>query len=255
MIVTKSAEEIERMRAAGRVVHAALQAMRAAIRPEASTTHDLELAAMRVISDRGAESAFLGYAPHEHPPYPAWTCISVNEEVVHGIPGRRVLREGDVVSCDVGVRLNGYYADSAWTFAVGTVSSEVQRLLRVAEEALHKGIAQARAGMHIGDIGAAIERHVTAHHYTVVRDLVGHGVGKALHEEPQVPNYGRPGSGPALAAGMTLAIEPMVNIGKRHVEALEDNWTIVTGDRAVSAHFEHTVAVTANGPRILTSGD
>jgi methionyl aminopeptidase len=255
MIILKSWEEIEKIRAAGRVVYAALQAMKAAIVPGKTTTHDLEQIAIRVLSENGASSPFLGYAPHNLPPYPAWTCISVNEEVVHGIPGRRVLVDGDIVKCDVGVELNGYYADSAWTFPVGKINSEVERLLRVTREALYKGIAQARAGNHVGDIGYAIERYVSQHGFSVVREMVGHGVGRSLHEEPQVPNYGKRATGPVLQEGMTIAIEPMVNAGRHEIETLSDRWTIVTCDRSLSAHFEHTVAITRNGVRILTQGD
>jgi methionyl aminopeptidase len=254
MIVTKSPSEIAKMRSAGRVVHSALQAMRSAIAPGA-TTYDLEQAAIEVLTRNGAASPFLGYAPSDHPPYPAWTCISVNEQVVHGIPGRRVMQAGDIVSCDVGAVLDDYYADSAWTFPVGAVSADAERLLRVGEAALHEGIAQARAGNRVGDIGHAIERYVARAGFSVVHDLVGHGVGRALHEEPQVPNFGRAGTGALLEPGMTLAIEPMVNAGKRHVEALGDLWTIVTADRKLSAHFEHTVAITSNGAAILTQGD
>ncbi len=255
MVILKTASEIEKMRAAGRVVYQALQAMKNAIVPGQTTTYDLEKAAIEVLNAHGATSPFLGYAPHNHPPFPAWTCISVNEEVVHGIPGRRVLQEGDIVSCDVGVQLNGYYADSAWTFPVGQISEEAQRLLKVTREALYKGIAQAKAGNRVGDIGHAIERHVSQHGYSIVRDLVGHGVGRSLHEDPQIPNYGRPGTGTVLEPGMTIAIEPMVNIGRRDIQALADEWTIVTSDRTLSAHFEHTVAITRNGALIITQGD
>jgi methionyl aminopeptidase len=254
-VVLKSPQEIEKMRAAGRVVYAALQAMKAAIVPGRATTNDLEEAAIRVLGAAGASSAFLGYSPHEHPPYPAWTCISVNDEVVHGIPGRRVLQEGDIVSCDVGVRLNGYYADSAWTFPVGRVSPATDRLLRVAEEALYQAIAQAKPGNRLGDVCHAIERHARRNGYSVVREMVGHGVGRSLHEEPQIPNYGKAGTGIILKEGMTLAIEPMINAGRHEIEALPDEWTIVTSDRTLSAHFEHTVAITKNGARILTQGD
>jgi len=175
--------------------------------------------------------------------------------VIHGIPGDRVLREGDLVSCDVGVRLDGYNADSAWTFPVGRLTRDHEKLLHVAEEALYEGLTQAKAGKHVGDIGYAIERHVRRNGLTVVRDMVGHGVGRQLHEPPQVPNHGKPGRGPLLEEGATLAIEPMVMMGARTIEVLEDQWTIVSGDRKASAHFEHTVAVTANGASILTQGE
>lgn len=253
--VLKRPDEIEKIRAAGRVVRRTLEAMRDAIVPGVTRTADLERVAAGEITSSGGTSAFLGYAPPGHPPYPAWTCISVNEVVIHGIPGDRVLEEGDVVSCDVGVKLNGYYADSAWTFPVGRLSRDRERLVRVAEEALFEGIARTRAGNHIGDIGHAIEGYVRRHGYSVVREMVGHGVGRQLHEPPQVPNYGKPGRGPLLAEGITLAIEPMVMMSGRGIEVLGDQWTIVTGDRRASAHFEHTVAITSNGASVLTQGE
>lgn len=255
MVVRKTLDEVEKIRAAGRVVRAALNAMGQAIVPGRSTTYDLENAAIAVIEAAGATSAFLGYAPQGHPAYPAWTCISVNSEVVHGIPGRRVLNEGDVVSCDVGVKLNGYYGDAATTFAVGRVSDGADRLLKATQEALYKGLDKAVAGNRIGDVSAAIDKHVRAHGFSVVRDLVGHGVGKSLHEPPQIPNFGRSGQGVLLQEGMTLAIEPMVNAGGHRVHALADHWTVVTSDGKLSAHFEHTVAVTRGAVRILTEGD
>ena len=255
MIILKNPDEIARMRAAGRVVFEALQAMRNAIVPGKSTTADLERAAIEVLGRHGADSPFLGYAPHDHPPFPAWTCISVNEQVVHGIPSRRVLQEGDIVSCDVGARLNGYYADSAWTFPVGKVSKSTERLLKVTEEALYKGLEQAKAGNRVGDIAHAVERHARQNGFSVVREMVGHGVGKSLHEEPQVPNFGKPKSGALLREGMTIAVEPMLNEGKKEIVALDDQWTVVTIDRKLSAHFEHTIAITRNGPLILTQGE
>ncbi len=254
MIIRKTPDEINKMRAAGCIVDAALRAMRDAIVPGKTTTNDLENVAIHVLSEHGATSPFLGYAPHEHPPFPAWTCISVNEQVVHGVPGRRVLKDGDIVGCDVGVNLNGYYADGAWTFPVGRVSPATERLLKVGEEALYRGIEQARAGKRLGDISAAIERFVRKNGYTVVKEMVGHGIGRSLHEEPQVPNFGKAGTGPVLEEGMTICIEPMVNAGRRDIEALSDEWTIVTSDRSLSAHFEHTVAITGNGAQILTQG-
>lgn len=255
MIVLKTAEEIEKIRAAGAIVRKTLDAMRDAIVPNVTTTADLERVAAAEITRHGATSAFLGYAPAGHPPYPAWTCISVNEVVIHGIPGARVLEEGDIVSCDVGVRLDGYYADAAWTFPVGRVSPEVERLLRVGEEALYAGIDQARPGRRVGDIGHAIEKTVRRGGFEVVREMVGHGVGRSLHEPPQIPNHGTPGRGALLEEGATLAIEPMLLMGCRTIEVLSDRWTIVSGNRKPAAHFEHTVAVTRNGARILTEGD
>ncbi len=254
-ILLKRADEIEKIHNAGRIVRAALDAMRDSIVPGVSTTADLERVAAATITAAGGTSAFLGYAPPGHPPYPAWTCISVNEEIIHGIPGRRKLEAGDVVSCDVGVRKDGYFADSAWTYPVGGISREIEKLLRVAEEALYQGIEQARAGNRVGDIGHAIERHVRRHGFSVVREMVGHGVGRQLHEPPQIPNHGSPGRGPLLQEGATLAIEPMVMMGGHRIECLADQWTIVTGDGRASAHYEHTVAVTANSARILTQGD
>jgi methionyl aminopeptidase len=195
----------------------------------------------------GAESAFKGYRG-----YPATLCASVNEQVVHGIPSPKLLRSGDIVSLDMGVKLNGYYGDSAVTVPVGVVGEEVKALLRVTQEALEKGIAQVTVGGRISDIGHAIQAHVEAHGFSVVREFVGHGIGASLHEEPQIANYGEPGRGPRLVEGMTLAIEPMVNMGKPAVKVLSDGWTAVTKDGSLSAHFEHTVAVTKNGPLVLT---
>ena len=254
MVLLKSSEEIAKMRAAGRLVDMALEAMKDAIVPGKTTTNDLERVAVRVLSQHGASSPFLGYSPSEHPPFPAWTCISVNEQVVHGVPGRRVLQEGDIVGCDVGAILSGYYADGAWTFPVGRVSPSVDRLLKISEEALYKGIDQARAGNTVGDVSHTIERFVRKNGYSVVKEMVGHGIGRSLHEDPQVPNYGKAGKGELLREGMTFCIEPMVNAGKRHIEALSDSWTIVTSDRSYSAHFEHTVAISKNGAQILTQG-
>ena len=254
-IILKSAEDLSRMHAAGRVVAAALDAMRDAIVPGRTTTNDLEQVAVKILSRHGASSPFLGYSPANHPPYPAWTCISVNEEVVHGVPGRRILQEGDVVGCDVGANVGGFFADGAWTFGVGRLSRDADRLLRIGEEALWVGIGQARLGNRVGDISAAIQRFVRKNGYTVVREMVGHGIGRSLHEEPQVPNYGKERTGAVLREGMTFCIEPMVNAGRKDIEALSDEWTIVTSDRSLSVHFEHTVAITRNGPLILTQGD
>jgi methionyl aminopeptidase len=247
MIVRKTPIEIEKMRAAGRIVAEVLQAMEQAIVPGVTRTADLDALAVRIAQRHGATPAFLGYRG-----FPASTCISVNETVVHGIPGERVLQDGDIVSVDFACWLDGYIADAATTIAVGQVSTEARRLLAVTRESLHKGIAAARIGGHVGDIGAAVQRHVEKAGYSVVRDLVGHGVGKAMHEEPQVPNYGRPGRGDRLYEGMTIAIEPMVNAGKKEVRTLEDRWTVVTADGSLAAHFEHTVAITRRGPEILT---
>ena len=235
------------MRAAGRVVAQTLESLERAIVPDKTTTIELDLLAEKLLAEQGARSSFKGYRG-----YPNTVCIAVNEEVVHGIPGRRVVRSGDIVGIDVGAVLDGYHADSAVTVPVGEVSEEARRLLRVAKEALFRGIAQAKAGNRLSDISHAIQEHVERHGYSVVRELVGHGIGTEMHEEPQVPNFGKPGRGPVLQAGMTLAIEPMVNAGGFEVETLPDKWTIVTKDRSLSAHFEHTVAVGVSEPDILT---
>jgi methionyl aminopeptidase len=246
VIVCKSPAEIERMRAANALVAQVLGELAAMVAPGVSTL-DLDAAAEKSVRAAGAEPAFKGYRG-----YPATLCASVNDQVVHGIPNKRPMASGDIVSLDMGVKLNGFYGDSAVTVAVGQVSDEVKALLRVTEEALERGIAQVRIGARISDIGHAIQKHVEANGFTVVREFVGHGIGAALHEEPQIANYGEPGRGPRLAEGMTLAIEPMVNMGKPSVKVLADGWTAVTRDGSLSAHFEHTVAVTKNGPLVMT---
>jgi methionyl aminopeptidase len=246
VIVCKSPAELERMRAANALVAQILWDLAAMVTPGV-TTADLDAAAERSVRAAGAEPAFKGYRG-----YPATLCASVNEQVVHGIPSKRPLASGDIVSLDMGVKLNGYFGDSAITVPVGAVGDDVKTLLRVTEEALEKGIAEVRVGGRISDIGHAIQRHVEAHGFSVVREFVGHGIGAALHEEPQIANYGEPGRGPRLAEGMTLAIEPMVNMGKPSVRVLADGWTAVTRDGSLSAHFEHTVAVTKNGPLVMT---
>jgi methionyl aminopeptidase len=236
------------MRAAGRLVGQVLTALAAKVAPGV-TTADLDAIAEGLIVDAGAIPAFKGYHG-----YPATICASVNDEVIHGIPsGKRVLEAGDVVSIDVGASLGGYYGDSAVTLPVGLVSEEAARLLRVTDESLYKAIDTVKPGGRISDIGHAVQKHVEAHGFSVVREFVGHGIGQAMHEDPQVPNYGEPGRGPRLAEGMVLAIEPMVNAGKAAVKVLSDGWTAITRDRSLSAHFEHTVAVTADGPWILTA--
>ena len=236
------------MREAGRLVGEVLTELTARVKPGVTTAELDELAEAR-IRKAGATPAFKGYHG-----YPATICASINEEVIHGIPsGRRVLNEGDVISIDVGASLDGYFGDSAVTLAVGKVSEEAATLLRVTEESLFKAIERVRPGGRISDIGHAVQAHVEAYGFSVVREFVGHGIGQRMHEEPQVPNYGEPGRGPRLAEGMVLAIEPMVNAGKPAVKVLGDGWTAVTRDRSLSAHFEHTVAVTTNGPWILTA--
>jgi len=247
VIVCRSAAEIERLEAAGRLVGEVLAELATRVEPGVSTA-DLDRAAEELITRAGATPAFKGYHG-----YPATICASINDEVIHGIPSaRRILAEGDIISIDVGVALDGYYGDSAVTLPVGRVSDTAARLLRVTEESLYKAIEQARPGGRVSDIGHAVQQHVEAFGFSVVREFVGHGIGQQMHEEPQVPNYGEPGRGPRLAEGMVIAIEPMVNAGKPAVKVLGDGWTAVTRDQSLSAHFEHTVAVTAGGPRVLT---
>jgi methionyl aminopeptidase len=248
VIVCRSKAELERMRDAGRLVGDVLSELAAHVVPGVSTG-ELDVLAEKRILQAGATPAFKGYHG-----YPAAICASINDEVIHGIPsGRRLLQEGDVISIDVGVLLHGYFGDSAITLPVGPVSEEAATLLRVTEEALYKAIEHMRPGKRISDIGHAVQQHVEAYGFSVVREFVGHGIGQAMHEEPQVPNYGEPGRGPRLAEGMVLAIEPMVNAGKPAVKVLADGWTAVTRDGRLSAHFEHTVAVTAGEPWVLTA--
>lgn len=249
MVQLKSPREIELMAAGGKILAATHAAVRRAIRPGVSTA-DLDRVAEEFIrSHEGATPSFKGLYG-----FPASICASVNDEIVHGIPSpRRVLRDGDIVSVDIGVHYQGLHTDSAWTYPVGMVDERTRRLMQVTEDALEAGIAQARPGNHVGDIGAAIEARVRQGGFVVVRDLVGHGVGQSMHEEPQVPNHGKPRRGAKLTVGLTIAIEPMVNAGSADTRTLPDKWTVVTIDGERSAHFEHTVAVTADGPRVLTS--
>lgn len=223
-----------------------LEIMRETVKP-GITTGELDRIAEEHIRKCGAIPAFKGYNG-----FPATLCTSINEEVVHGIPGLRPLKNGDIISIDCGALFDGYYGDSAITLPVGEVSEEYQRLLKVCEEALKLGIAQATKGNRLFDISHAVQSYVESNGMSVVRDYVGHGIGRKMHEEPQIPNFGKPGRGPRLEVGMALAIEPMVNLGDYQVETLDDNWTVVTKDRRASAHFEHTVAITENGPEILT---
>ena len=246
MIIRKSQDELQAMREAGRLTALTHDVVAAAVRP-GITTASLDALAEEFIRDHDAIPAFKGYNG-----YPASICVSVNEEVVHGIPGARILRDGDIVSIDIGVVLDGFYGDMARTYPVGEISEEAKRLIAVTETALEKGIAAAVAGNRLSDIGHAVQSYVEAHGMSVVRDFVGHGIGRSMHEEPQIPNFGRPGYGPRLQPGMVMAIEPMVNVGGWEVIVLSDNWTVVTADRSLSAHFEDTVAVTEGGPLILT---
>jgi methionyl aminopeptidase len=249
VITLKSPREIEAMAEAGRIVAGTLELMRRITRA-GMTTEDLDAAAEEFIrSHPGATPSFKGLYG-----FPKSLCISIDQEIVHGIPStKRVLADGSVVSIDVGVHFDGLHADSATTVPVGTISEEAARLLRVTEESLVAGIAQARVGNHIGDIGYAVQKVAEGAGYGVVRELVGHGIGTRFHEEPQVPNYGSPKRGPRLLAGMTIAIEPMITVGSPATKTLSDKWTVVTADGTLSAHFEHTVAITPDGPRILTA--
>lgn len=246
MIIRKSEWEIEAMARAGRVVAEALAVIGEHVRPGA-TTKELDRVAEEFIRSQGGVPSFKGYRG-----FPGSICASPNAVVVHGIPGPYRLEEGDIISIDVGVTLEGFVADSAYTFAVGEIDPEAQRLLDVCQAALAAGIEQARPENHIGHISAAVQRATEAAGFSVVRTLVGHGIGRSMHEEPQIPNFGEPGRGPKLAAGMTLAIEPMINAGRPEVFVEGDDWSVSTRDGSLSAHFEHTVAVTEGGPRILT---
>jgi methionyl aminopeptidase len=247
VIVCRSSAELERLAAVNELVAQVLAELKASVAPGV-TTADLDALAERRLREAGAEPAFKGYHG-----YPATICASVNEQVVHGIPSKRALVEGDIISLDMGATLGGYFGDSAVTVPVGRVSPDATRLLAVTEEALFKGLEAVKPGARVSDIGSAVQMHVEAHGYSVVREFVGHGIGTKLHEEPQIPNYGPAGRGPRLAEGMVLAIEPMVNLGKASVKVLGDGWTAVTKDGSLSAHFEHTVVVTRTGYRILTT--
>ena len=246
MIYKKSPEEIEIMRGAGRIVSETLARLRDAIRP-GITTAELDAVAEQSISAAGASPSFKGYRG-----FPASICTSPNDMIVHGIPDETTLHAGDIISLDVGAFYRGFHADSAWTFPVGDVAEEASQLLKVTEEALSAAIAECHPGNRVGDIGYAVEQVAHAAGVSVVREYVGHGVGRSLHEEPQVPNYGPPGRREPLAPGMTLAIEPMLNLGGPETRVLDDGWGVVTADGSLSAHFEHTVAVTADGHEILT---
>lgn len=247
MIILKSDNEIEKMRAAGQIVAIALAELSESIVAGKTTTEDLDRLAEDILAWHNAIPSFKGYKG-----YPNATCLSINEEVVHGIPGPRVLEEGDIIGIDLGAIVDGYHGDSAVTLPVGKISREAQRLIDVTRSALFAGIRMARVGNRLGDISHAIQECAERRRYSVVRDLVGHGIGREMHEEPQVPNFGKAGRGPELEEGMTLAIEPMLNAGRPQIETLADRWTIVAKDRSLSAHFEHTVAIRRSGPDILT---
>lgn len=247
MVVIKTARELSKMKDACRISAEALRVAGEAVKPGV-TTFEIDAVVRRYIEKQGATPSFLGYGG-----FPASACISVNNVVIHGIPSKKcVLKEGDIVSVDVGAFYEGFHGDNAYTFACGKISDNAQALLNATKESLYEGINKALAGNRVGDIGNAVQGYVEARSYSVVRDFVGHGVGAKLHEDPSVPNYGTPGRGVRLLPGMTIAIEPMVNEGDYQVRVLDDEWTTVTKDGKLSAHFEHTVAITADGPKILT---
>jgi methionyl aminopeptidase len=246
MMVLKTPGEIQLMDEANRIVHRVLEAMGQSIVPGV-TPRELDRLAEKIIRDAGGVPAFLNYRG-----YPATLCISVNDVIVHGIPNDAPLKSGDIVGIDCGVLYKGYYGDAARTFAVGAIDAEAQRLLEVTEEALRRAVAQVRPGGRLSDIGYAVQRYAESHGFSVVREFSGHGIGTSLHEDPQIPNYGAPGKGPKLKPGMVLAIEPMVNAGRPESKVRGDKWTAVTKDGSYSAHFEHCVAVTENGPWVLT---
>jgi methionyl aminopeptidase len=247
MIILKTPDEIALMAKASRVVAEALEVLKSAAKPGV-TTDELDRLAEAEIRSRGAVPAFKGYRN-----YPKTLCASVNEQVVHGIPSKRVLKDGDIVGLDLGAIVGGFYGDSAVTIAVGRIDEKAATLVRVTEESLSRAIQQARVGNRLSDISHAVQQHVEAAGYSVVTEFVGHGIGRQLHEEPQVPNYGKPGQGPRLQPGMVLAIEPMVNMGGSAVRVLDDRWTAVTVDGSLSAHFEHTIAIQPSGPALVLS--
>ena len=247
MIVLKTSRELVKLREAGRISALALHTVGKAIKPGV-TTYELDRVARQFIEKCGARPNFLGYGG-----FPGSACISVNNVVIHGIPSKKiVLKQGDIVSIDIGAEVDGYNGDNAYTFPCGDISAQAQALLDATRESLYEGIAMAKPGNRIGDIGSAVQRYVEARGYSVVREFVGHGVGTSLHEDPSVPNYGKPGRGVRLMPGMVIAIEPMINAGTKSVRVLEDGWTTVTADGSLSAHFEHTVAITPDGPVIFT---
>ena len=246
MIIGKSKKEIEKMRAAGQLVGRVLQELRKMAQPGV-TTLEINDAADKMIRDGGAYPTFKGYNG-----FPYSICASVNEQVVHGFPSKYELKEGDIFSIDVGATLAGFVGDTATTVAIGNVGDDLLQLIRVAEESLRLAIDKCRPGNHLGDIGHVVQQHAESHGYSVVRDYVGHGIGRHMHEDPQIPNYGKPGKGPKIRTGYVFAVEPMINVGSHHTKTLEDGWTVVTLDGQPSAHVEHTIAVTEEGPEVLT---
>jgi len=250
-IQIKTRRELEKMREVGRHTAEILLVLREEAK-EGVTTGELNEHAARELKQRGLTSPFLDYAPGGVPPYPAVLCTSINEEIVHGIPGPRVLENGDILSLDFGVESGGWHGDSALTIAIGEIPKAAEDLLEATYQSLYDGVAQMEAGKRLSDIGHAVQKKAEGAGYSVVRQFVGHGIGKQMHEPPQIPNYGRPGRGPRLLPGMVFAIEPMVCVGSAEVEMLDDEWTAVTADRSLAAHFEHTILVTEQGPEVLT---
>ncbi|MCC6906016.1 MAG: type I methionyl aminopeptidase [Anaerolineae bacterium] len=250
----KSAAEIELMREAGKINFEAHMAMRDAVRPGVATI-ELDAIAAQVIKRHGATPAFLGYPPGSRHPFPAVVTVCINEELVHGIPGKRVLKEGDIVTLDCGTEYKGYVGDSAYTWPVGKISVEAEHLLRVTEDSLTEAISKCVVGNRLGDVSHAVESFVARFGFTVPREYGGHGVGRQMHEDPHIPNWGEPGKGIQLRRGMTFAVEPMVMMGQRDLMVLNDHWTVVPKDRKLCAHFEHTIAVTDDGPDVLTRFD
>ncbi len=246
MIIGKSKRELDKMRAAGRLVGQVLAHLRTIAEP-GITTMEIDRVAEQMIRDGGALPTFKGYNG-----FPYSICASVNEQIVHGFPSNYKLKSGDIFSIDVGVTLEGFVGDTATTVPVGNVSEDRLKLIRVTEECLQRAIEQCRPGKHLGDIGWAVQEHAESHGYSIVRDYVGHGIGRRMHEDPQIPNYGRPGLGPKIKSGYVFAVEPMVNLGSHHTKVLADNWTVVTVDGQPSAHVEHTIAITDDGPEVLT---
>ncbi|MBQ7138999.1 MAG: type I methionyl aminopeptidase [Clostridia bacterium] len=249
MITLKSSQEIELMRRAGKITAAARALARDMVKPGV-TTQQIDEAVYKFIVSQGATPSFLNYGG-----FPASACISVNDEVIHGIPGKRVLREGDIVSVDVGAYIGGFHGDCAGTYPCGQVSDEAMRLIRVTQQSFFEGLKYAKEGYRVSDIGAAVQAYVEAEGFSVVREFVGHGIGRKLHESPEVPNYGKPGHGPRLLRGMTLALEPMVNMGGAAIRQLSDGWTVKTVDGKYAAHYENTLLITAGEPEILTDAD
>ena len=247
MIIVKSEREIELMRRAGKITAAARALAGEMVKPGV-TTHEIDKAVYRFIKSQGAEPSFLNYSG-----YPASVCVSVNDEIIHGIPGPRVLKEGDIVSVDVGAYIGGFHGDCAATYACGTISEEAQRLIDVTRQSFFEGIAQAREGNRISDISHAVQAYVEANGFSVVREYVGHGIGRNMHEAPEIPNFGAPGHGPKLLRGMTIAVEPMVNAGTAAIRQMSDGWTVKTRDGKYAAHYENTILITAGEPEILTA--